>query len=109
TAAQQNRRVDGAKGDVQMLAAGDESCQIGGAIHRVANKHATKKHDLREQEGPHAKVGRLILLRQIVKLMRLRSLLRQGGALLSQRGPPPLACRRHTAVALLLALPQSYR
>src|SRR5262249_19108278 len=48
---------------------------------------ATKEHDLGQQKDPHAEMGSLVLLRDIVKVMG------QGGRTLSQCTPP--AGHRH--------------
>src|SRR5882762_7645832 len=55
-----------------MIAGRSKSCRILRAIKRIGKKHPTEKHDLGDQENPHAQRARLALLFQVLEVMLQR-------------------------------------
>src|SRR5882724_11995781 len=55
-----------------MIAGGGEGRGIFGAIKRIGKKHPTEKHNLGDQENPHAQRARLALLLEVLEVMLQR-------------------------------------
>ena len=52
-----------------MITGGSEGLRIFRAVKRIGEEHATKKHDLGDQENPHAERSRLALLLHILEMV----------------------------------------
>ena len=68
-AANQHRRVDAAKPDVQVIARRRKRLQVPVSVNEVARKHTAEKHDLGCEKHPHAEPRGLVLLLDIVEVM----------------------------------------
>src|SRR5437867_7653631 len=70
-AADQHRRVDRSKPDIQVIARAGESLRVSVSVERVTREHPAEEHHLRPQKHPHADPCSIVLLLDVVELMSL--------------------------------------
>ena len=86
-AGDEDGRVQGAPAYRQGVAALDEGGQVLETVDGIAAEEAAEKHDLLGDEGPHAHVGGLVLLLQVVEVV----LQGTGVGVIRHRIPPAAA------------------
>src|SRR6185437_6592437 len=97
TGSDQHQGVGEPPRDADAGAAGDEGIVILDPVDQVGSEKAAEHHDFRQQEHPHAKGGRALLLRHAVKLMRQRRMMFSRRGLASGQRLPPGRSRSYMA------------
>jgi hypothetical protein len=87
-AADEDRRVDAAQPDVQVMAAGDEHRREERPVDHIGGEHPAEEHDLGDQEDPHPERSGFALLIEALEMMR------QERMRLRRHAAPPPACSR---------------
>src|SRR5262245_60389187 len=94
-AADQHRRVDGAKPNVQVVTRAGKRQQIPMPVDEISRKHAAEEHHLSREKHPHAEPRSLVLLLDAVEVMPSKCLyLRHGLAFRNYKSPPDPSRRR---------------